>query len=132
MGIKLTSEYEEILRKRALAFLEHAQIAFEREEYDLVIFYIEQSLQLYLKYLLYKKIGDFPKTHSIIRLIKDVTAVYESKELENLYKTNLEAFNLLEEAYITSRYLPRSYEREIAERMLEFARRVLEVLKCLK
>ncbi|MDW7971178.1 MAG: HEPN domain-containing protein [Nitrososphaerota archaeon] len=47
-------------------------------DYDLVLFHIEQSLQL--KYLIYKKLGDYPKTHSIIRLIKDIIRIYNAKK----------------------------------------------------
>ena len=32
-------------------------------------------------------------------------------------------FDLLEDAYITSRYLPREYDKELAERILKFAER---------
>ena len=40
--------------------------------------------------------------------------------------------NLLEEAYITSRYLPKKYDEEIARRVLEFAERALEVMEWLE
>jgi len=43
--------------------------------------------------------------------------------LKKFYDENLEMINLLEEAYITSRYLPREYDEEIARRVLEFAER---------
>ena len=40
--------------------------------------------------------------------------------------------NLLEEAYITSRYLPREYDEQIARRALEFAEKALEVMEWLE
>ena len=40
--------------------------------------------------------------------------------------------HLLEEAYITSRYLPREYDEDIARRALEFAEKALEVMVCLE
>lgn len=39
---------------------------------------------------------------------------------------------LLEDAYISSRYLPRSFSREVAERALTFAERLLEVFSWLE
>lgn len=63
---------EDFLKRRALDFLACAESDFERGRYSLVLFHVEQFLQLYLKHLLYRKIGDFPKTHSIIRLPKDL------------------------------------------------------------
>lgn len=121
--------YGRILKRRALGFLENAKDNFNRGENDLVLFHIEQYLQLYLKYLLYRKVGVYPKTHSLIHLLKEVVKVYEDDELKEFYDKNLEPLNLLEDAYITSRYIPREYDRELAERMLEFAKRALEVLK---
>jgi len=56
----------EILRRRAEAFMRHAGEDFDRGDYDLVLFHVEQAVQLYAKYLLYRKLGDFPKTHSIV------------------------------------------------------------------
>jgi len=44
----------------------------------------------------------------------------------------LEILYLLEEAYISSRYLPREYDKDIAERILKFAEKVLEVLEWLE
>jgi len=128
----MASQYEVIIKKRAIAFLETAQINFNRGYYDLVLFHVDQFLQLYLKYLLYRKIGDYPKTHSLIRLIKDLIKVYDNEHLKQYYKQNLETLYLLEEAYITSRYLPREYDKEIAQRILNFAEKTLKVLKCLE
>ena len=122
----------DFLKRRALEFLACAESDFERESYDLVLFHVEQFLQLYLKHLIYRKIGDFPKTHSIISLFKDVIKIYGAKRINGFYKENLETLYLLEEAYISSRYLPREYDREIAERLLEFSKNVLEVLKWLE
>ena len=39
---------------------------------------------------------------------------------------------LLEEAYISSRYIPREYDKEIAKRVLDFAEKIMEVLECLE
>ncbi|MCD6368450.1 MAG: HEPN domain-containing protein, partial [Thermoproteales archaeon] len=120
------------LKRRAKAFLKSAQADYARGDYDLVLFHVEQFLQLFLKHLLYKKIGDYPKTHSLVRLIKDTIRVYGIEELKKLYTRNIETFYLLEEAYISSRYMPRSYDKEIAERVLKFAKNVQEVLECLE
>jgi len=54
-GNDMSDVYGRILKKRALGFLENAKDNFNREEYDLVLFHVEQFLQLYLKYLLYQK-----------------------------------------------------------------------------
>jgi len=125
----MSDVYAGILKKRALGFLENAKDNFKREQYDLVLFHVEQFLQLYLKYLLYKKIGVYPKTHSPIYLLKEVIKIHDNDELKGFYDKNLEMLNLLEDAYITSRYLPREYDKELAERVLEFTKKALEVLE---
>jgi len=124
--------YSTILKKRARAFLKSAKADFERGDYDLVLFHVEQFLQLYLKYLLYLKLGDYPKTHSVTRLLRDLRRVRREDVLDKFYDENLEMINLLEEAYITSRYLPREYDEIIARRALEFAEKALEVMECLE
>jgi len=68
----------EILKRRALAFLRDAKEDFNKEDYDLVMFHVEQFIQLYAKYLLYRKLGDFPKMHSIIKLLRDLARVYNA------------------------------------------------------
>jgi len=94
-----------------------------------VLFHVEQFLQLYLKYLLYVKIGAYPKTYSLTYLSKEAMKAYEYEELKEFLDKNLEVLNLLENAYITSRYVPREYDRELAERILTFAGKALEVLE---
>ena len=124
--------YSEVLRRRARAFLESAKADFNRGDYDLVLFHVEQFLQLYVKYLLYLSLGDYPKTHSLTRLLKDLKKVRQEDVLKRFYDENLEMINLLEEAYITSRYLPREYDEEIARRALEFAEKALGVMEWLE
>ena len=120
------------MKRRARAFLESAKADFNRGDYDLVLFHVEQFLQLYVKYLLYLSLGDYPKTHSLTRLLKDLKKVRQEDVLKRFYDENLEMINLLEEAYITSRYLPREYDEEIARRALEFAEKALEVMEWLE
>lgn len=122
----------ELLKKRALSFFRNAQSDYEHGGYDLVLFHVEQSIQLYSKYLLYRRIGDYPKTHSVIKLLKDVAKVYAYEELNRFMNNNLEALYLLEEAYISSRYLPREYDLDIAARILKLGENILGVFKCLE
>ncbi|MGQ9596260.1 MAG: HEPN domain-containing protein [Thermoproteota archaeon] len=119
----------EALKKRALGFLRNAKDNFERGEYDLVLFHVEQFLQLYLKYLLYRRVGEYPKMHSTTYLLKEVMKAYGESALKQFYDENLEVLTLLEDAYITSRYLLREYEKEIAEKVLGFADKALGALE---
>ena len=128
----MDNRFSSLLKGRAKAFLEDAKVDFTRGDYDLVLFHVEQFLQLFLKYLLYQKIGDYPKTHSVVRLVRDLIKVYESNGLQEFYDESLETLYLLEESYIASRYLPREYDKEIAEIILKFSEKALEVLEWLE
>jgi len=122
----------DLLKKRALSFLRDAKTDFENDDYDLVLFHVEQFVQLYSKYLMYRKIGDYPKTHSLMRLLNEIVKIYSGCGLKELLNEYLEAFYLLEESYISSRYLPREYDRNIASRILNLSEKLLEVFKCLE
>ncbi len=97
---------EFFLKRRALAFLDTARLNLEKGYYDLVLFHVEQALQLYLKHLLYLCLGDYPKTYSLTALFRAVAKAYGDRRVEELLEKNLVALYLLEEAYIASRYLP--------------------------
>jgi HEPN domain-containing protein len=111
----------EFLRERALKFLENAKQLFLNKVFDLAAFNIEQFCQLYLKYKLFLKIGDFPKTHSIKRLFKEFGRVFKDKRIESFVENNIETISNLENAYITSHYLPIEFEKIEVEKMLKFA-----------
>lgn len=60
-----------------------------------------------MKYYLALKIKTFPKTHSLRVLIKGIGKAYQkTEETEKILKENFEVIADLEEASITSRYLP--------------------------
>jgi Uncharacterized conserved protein related to C-terminal domain of eukaryotic chaperone, SACSIN len=59
----------EFLRERALQFLEMSKTAAERGFYELALFHAEQALQLYVKYLIHRRLSDFPKTHFLRDLL---------------------------------------------------------------
>jgi HEPN domain-containing protein len=89
--------------------------------YDLAMFNLEQAIQLYLKYKIWQKLGDFEKTHSITKLLKDFGRVYKkSNAINKFIKENLKLINDLEVAYIKSRYLPAQFLKEDVDRILNF------------
>lgn len=122
----------ELLRRRALSFLRDARVDLDSGDYDLVLFHVEQFAQLYSKYLMYRRLGDFPKVHSVVRLLRDLARVYGDCGLGEFISQNLEALYLLEESYISSRYIPREYDREVALRVINLGEKLLEVFRCLE
>jgi len=124
----LSEDPGNLLKRRALAFLETAKFNLDKANYDLAIFSIEQFMQLYTKYLLFKKIGDYPKTHSLTHLLRTLNQLINSK-LSSFIDKNLGIINFLEEAYISSRYLPRRYDEDIASKAYLLSKEALEVFE---
>ncbi len=118
----------ETLRRRALEFLEEAHIALERGSYDIPCFLSEQALQLYLEYTLLMLVGDYPRTHSIRRLLGELTRILGSKELEDYVKANRARLIALEDAYLMARYFTSEYSREDAEDMGKLAKETIDVV----
>jgi HEPN domain-containing protein len=122
----VSSKDLEIIRRRAESFLKNAAYLINEGEWDLVIFNLEQYIQLILKYKLLLNKGGYPKTHSIRRLIRELGEFNPEilKLVEDADKLHYIA--RLEEAYIVSRYLPYEYEEKECKDLYRF---VIEVFK---
>jgi HEPN domain-containing protein len=119
-------EEAELLRSRAESFLRNAQRLVEEGEADLAVFSLEQYCQLILKYKLLVYTGSYPRTHSLRQLIRELGRVDPRiLVLVNDVK-NLHYVARLEEAYISSRYLPYKYT---IEEVKDIGRFILEVFK---
>ena len=118
-------EEAEVLRERALEFLRIAENLIAEGSYDLAAFSIEQYCQLMLKYKLLVSIGTYPRTHSITRLVRELSKIDRSVE-QLLSRENIPMITKIEDAYIGARYLPRRYFREEVEAMLRFAKEVFK------
>jgi HEPN domain-containing protein len=123
----------EILKERADEFVKLAEYAYKRKRYDLAMFNLEQAIQLYLKYKIWQKLGDFEKTHSITKLLKDFGRVYKkSKAVNKLIKENRKLINGLEVAYIESRYLPAQFFKEDVDKTFEFLNKLKKLINLQK
>ena len=120
-------EYE-LLLGRSRRFHETALMQISRGFYDLAAFSLEQSLQLFLKACLLGLGADYPRTHSVRRLLELVAGISgrgEVKELLHRFSVELGA---LEDAYISSRRAAREYRREEVERLLRVVEEVERVV----
>lgn len=115
-----------ILRKRARGFLARALDSLNSSDYDLAVFLSEQAVQLHLKSILLERVGDYPRTHSISTLLSILKKVLGDEDLVKLLEERRREISLMEDAYITSRYLAREYTREEAEDLVDTAREVLK------
>lgn len=120
----------DFLKKRAKEFLKAGSYHLKKTQYNLAAFNFEQAVQLYLKYCLFQKLADFPKTHSLRDLLFDIGKVYQKeKEIKKLVKENSQIISDLEEAYITSRYLPVEFSKEQIRVMEDFTKNLIKFLK---
>jgi HEPN domain-containing protein len=97
-------EYKYLL-ERSRRFLETAELQLDRGFYDLAVFSLEQSLQLYLKAYLLKLGLEFTKKWSIRRLLELIYKITNSEEIRGALANYAVELGSLEDAYITSRYL---------------------------
>lgn len=120
----------DFLKKRAEEFLTTAKYHLKKQMYHLAAFDLEQACQFYLKYYLFLKLKDFPKTHSLTRLLKDVGRTYgKEKEVKKLIKENIDPITDLEQAYLTSRYLPVEFYPDQVKKMEKFIDKLVGFLK---
>ncbi|MEM0480606.1 MAG: HEPN domain-containing protein [Candidatus Aenigmatarchaeota archaeon] len=114
------------LKQRAKSFYDIALERLKNEDYDLAMFNFEQSIQLLLKSKILEFGIEFPKTHEISILLDFLSDKIEKiKELKEKYKNEIEN---LEEAYISSRYLPLSFSKEECLKAKKFAEELWKLL----
>ena len=117
-----------LLKRRALDFLEEAKIALRRGSYDIACFLAEQALQLYLKFILLKIVGDYPRTHSIKRLLGEIARLTNSSELRNFMRVNRARILALEDAYLMARYFIKEYDEDDANDMIKLVEEIINLV----
>ena len=115
-------------RKRALKFEKNAKWNLEQGDYDLAVLHVEQAAQLMLKAKLLELIGDFPKTHNLVQLVKLLYEVSKKEEVAKFLAKNKIRLARLTDAYLFSRYFTREFYREEAEEALSLLDELKKVL----
>ncbi len=113
-------EEEKRLLKRSEDFLKTAKFQTSQDFYDLATFSLEQALELFLKAKVLAEGVDFPRTHSI-RTLLEILAKLVPEDKKSTVKGILEKYllelGMLEDAYITSRYVMREFTAEEAKKL---------------
>ncbi|PUA33071.1 MAG: DNA-binding protein [Candidatus Terraquivivens tikiterensis] len=122
----MSFEEAELLKERAELFLENARQLIERGIYDLAAFNIEQYCQLILKHKLLVRTGTYPRTHSLTKLVNELSRLASSMDILINKEEYFLMLTRIEDAYIGSRYLPRRYNKIEVEAMYKF---VIEVMR---
>jgi len=102
-------------------------------DYDIAAFMADQAVQLFLKSVILELTGEMPRVHMVRQLMYIIRELTGKRELiDGFVRENRSLFIRLEEAYISSRYMPRVYERDEAEELVRFAGEVIEFVKSVK
>jgi len=125
----MSFEEARILRMRAETFLKHAKQALEREEYDFACFSSEQAAQLFIKSAMLELVGEVPRLHRVRELLSLLgSSIPEVGMLiSEFIKERRENLRALDDACITSRYLPFAYTHEDAEVLVNLAEDIINI-----
>jgi HEPN domain-containing protein len=121
-------EVEHLLR-RSKQFLETAEYQISKGFYDLAVFSLEQALQLFLKSKMLASGADYPRTHSVralLEILSDLAPEDKKPSIKHMLNRHLLELGILEDAYITSRYVMRGFKREEAERLVKVVEEVMK------
>jgi len=120
----------DFLKKRAEDFLKTAKYHSREEMYHLAAFDLEQALQFYLKYYIFLKLADFPKIHDLIQLMRGIGRIYKKeKQIEKILNEKPNLISDLNQAYLTSRYLPVEFSKKQVDNMKQFVEEMIKFLK---
>ncbi|RLG40713.1 MAG: DNA-binding protein [Thermoproteota archaeon] len=123
-------EYQYLLR-RSKEFYETALMQIDKGFLGLAALSLEQSLQLFLKAKLLENGLDYPRTHSIRRLLEllaEVIGMPLSQRINQLIDKYSLELALLEDAYITSRYIPRDFRKDDVLKLKKAVEEVMTVV----
>ncbi len=123
--------HEEIrkFRQKANGFLDTAIYNYNQGRYDIAAFCIEQSVQLFIKTKLLETVGEFPRTHNIVLLMKELGAVFNKSKIEKFIQQHIGILTKLSDVYITSRYYTRDFFKEELDELLAFIETIKEMLE---
>jgi HEPN domain-containing protein len=132
-GVPLSHNEVDLLRDRALRMLSSSETSLDKGDYDIAAFMAEQSLQLYVKSMLFEFAGEVPRIHAVRQLLKSLKAVVERHaQIDEFVVRNRSLLIRLEDTYINSRYVAREYDKEEAKELVEFVREAIQFAKHLK
>ncbi|HEW94410.1 MAG TPA: HEPN domain-containing protein [Thermoprotei archaeon] len=116
------------LLKRAESFFRDAKYDYENRDYDLAMFHIEQAIQLLIKAKLLDLKGSYERTHSIRRLLSELSDLIESNRIREFIRENKKILRDLERAYISSRYYYEEFFPDEVENAMKIYRELRDIL----
>ena len=118
----------DFLKNNSIDFFKEGERNLNEGKYNLAMFHLEQALQLGLKYKLYELTGTYDKTHDIIILLNKVIELTKDNKLKEIIDKEYVTLELIKQAYISSRYLPFTYDKKSVEKVYQVVKNILNVL----
>ncbi|MFZ8801338.1 MAG: HEPN domain-containing protein [Candidatus Nanopusillus sp.] len=118
----------DFLKNNSTDFFKEGERNLNEGKYNLAMFHLEQALQLGLKYKLYELTGTYDKTHDIIILLNKVIELTKDNRLKEILDKEYVTLELIKQAYISSRYLPFTYDKKSVEKVYQIVKNILNVL----
>ena len=117
-------EYQNMMQKSE-RFLLNAERNLDDDFVDIGAFSANQALELFLMAQLLEKLGDFPHTHDLKLLMRNLAGALngkKQKKVEDLLSEKSLILSTIQDAYIMSRYFFTSLTREDLETMIREVR----------
>lgn len=121
-------EEEKRLLKRSRDFLETAEYQTSKGFYDLAAFSLEQALQLFLKAKVLAEGVDYPRTHSVralLEILSELVPENKKSAIRGILENYLLELGVLEDAYITSRYVMREFTKLEVEKLTKAVKEIM-------
>jgi len=139
MCAKLSGEYSALLKKRALNALKWAERAFNEGDYDTAVREAEYAVQLYIKSLIYRILGEEVRGHNLRELLGILVSSLieenfrgEAEELIDYIRKHRRELAELSEAHIRATYGLMEYGRDGASILLRIAKNIINTLRDLE
>lgn len=131
----MSGEYAALLRRRALNALKWAERACSEGDYDTCAFEAEYAVQLYLKSVLYRVLGEEVRGHNVRELFGLLAAALMEEGLESVAREVAEyvrrhrrELSELSDAHTRAVYGLVEYGEKEAKLLLQIAKQTLEWL----
>jgi len=138
-GVEMSGEYPALLRKRALNALKWARRAFEDGDYDTAVREAEYAVQLYVKSVIHRVLGEEVRGHSLRELLGILVSALieegleeEAREVADYVRRHRRELAELTEAHTRAVYGLIEYGRRESEILLKIAESVIAAVKDLE
>ena len=134
--IELSGEYSLLLKRRALKALDWARRAFSEGDYDTCAREVEYAVQLYIKSLIYRVLGEERRGHDVRSLLEVLVSALMEKGAEeeasmiiDFIRSKRRFLAELSEAHTRATYGIFEYGEREARILLSIAKEIIELLK---